>query len=149
MDAITLLREDHHRFRKMLEEGEETTERAKKTRTELLDRLEAEMKAHEQYEEKFLYEPLRDFERAKDIVLEGYEEHHVCDLILAELRQTDVSDERWAAKFSVLKENLEHHLEEEEDDMFKKARTLIEKSELEALGEQMQTRKRQLLKKAS
>jgi hypothetical protein len=149
MDAITLLREDHHRFRTMLDEGEGTTERAKKTRRELLDRLDALMKAHEQYEEKFLYEPLREYQRTKDNVLEGYEEHHVCDVIVAELRRLDVSDERWGAKFAVLKENLEHHLQEEEEEMFKKARTLLDKSELVALGEKMQAMKRQLQEKAA
>jgi hypothetical protein len=137
MDAISLLKEDHRRFKKMLEEGDETTERAVKTRRELLERLVSELKIHERMEEEIFYPALKPFEKAKEVVLEGYEEHHVADLIVAELRQTDVSDERWAAKFSVLKENLEHHIEEEEGEMFKKARTVLDKSELVALGEQM------------
>ena len=138
MDAITLLKDDHRRFKKMLEEGEETTERAVKTRKELLERLAADLKAHEKIEEEIFYPALKEYEKAKEIVLEGYEEHHVADLILAELRKTDVTDERWGAKFSVLKENLEHHIEEEEEDMFKKARAVLEKAELVELGERMQ-----------
>jgi hypothetical protein len=138
MDAISLLKDDHRRFKKMLEEGEETTERAVKTRKELLERLAADLKAHEKIEEEIFYPALKQYEKAKEIVLEGYEEHHVADLILEELRTTDVTDERWGAKFSVLKENLEHHIEEEEDDMFKKARTVLDKAELVELGERMQ-----------
>ena len=137
MDAITLLKDDHRRFKKMLEEGEETTERAVKTRKELLERLAADLKAHEKIEEEIFYPALKKYEKAKEIVLEGYEEHHVADLILEELRKTNVTDERWAAKFSVLKENLEHHIEEEEDDMFKKARAVLGKAELVELGERM------------
>ncbi len=149
MDAITLLKEDHRLFRKLLEEGDETTERAKKTRMELLDRLVTELKVHEKIEEEIFYPALREYDKTKEIVLEGYEEHHVADLIAAELKKTDVSDERWAAKWSVLKENLEHHIEEEEEDMFKKARTLLDKSELVALGERMQAVKRQVGKEAA
>ena len=149
MDAITLLKEDHRLFKKLLEQGDETTERAKKTRMELLDRLVTELKAHETIEEEIFYPALKGFERARDVVLEGYEEHHVADLIVAELRKTGVESERWAAKFAVLKENLEHHIEEEEGEMFKKARTLLDKAELVALGEKMQAMKRQIQKKAA
>jgi hypothetical protein len=149
MDAITLLKEDHRLFKKLLEEGDETTERAKKTRMELLDRLVTELKVHEKIEEEIFYPALREYDKTKEIVLEGFEEHHVADLIAAELKRTDVSDERWAAKWSVLKENLEHHIEEEEEDMFKKARTLLDKSELVALGERMQAVKRQAGKEAA
>ena len=137
MDAISLLKEDHRRFKKMLEEGDETTERAVKTRKELLRRLVADLKIHERMEEEIFYPALKPFEKTNDIVLEGYEEHHVADLIVSELEKTDVSDERWAAKFSVLKENLEHHIEEEEGEMFKKARTVLKEAELVAIGEQM------------
>jgi Hemerythrin HHE cation binding domain len=141
MDAITLLKDDHRRFRKMLEEGEETTERAVKTRKELLERLAADLKAHEKIEEEIFYPALKEYDKTKEIVLEGYEEHHVADLIVEELRKTDVADERWGAKFSVLKENLEHHIEEEEEDMFKKARAILDKAELVELGERMHAEK--------
>ena len=148
MDAIALLKEDHRLFKKLLAEGDETTERAVKTRKELLDRLVAELKAHERIEEEVLYPALKKHEKAKEIVLEGYEEHHVADLIVEELQATDPKSERWAAKFSVLKENIEHHIEEEEGEMFKKARTIFDKAELEALGERMRALKQRLRRAA-
>jgi hypothetical protein len=70
-------------------------------------------------------------------VLEGYEEHHVVDEIMGELEMTDVGDETWGAKFKVMKENIEHHIEEEEGEMFKNARQVFDRSELEELGARM------------
>jgi hypothetical protein len=137
MDALSLLKADHDKVKKMLAEGEETTERAEKTRQELFDTLKAEMMLHERIEEEIFYPALKEHPKAKDIVLEGYEEHHVVDDIMGELEATDVTDETWAAKFKVMKENIEHHIEEEEGEMFKQARQVFETDELEQLGARM------------
>ncbi len=137
MDALSLLKADHDKVKKMLAEGEETTERAEKTRTELFQTLKAEMMIHERIEEEIFYPALKSHPKAKDIVLEGYEEHHVVDEIMGELEGTDVGDETWGAKFKVMKENIEHHIEEEEGEMFKQARSVFETDELESLGARM------------
>jgi hypothetical protein len=147
MDALRLLQDDHRKMKKMLDEGEDTTERAVKTRGELLERITRELQAHERIEEEILYPALKEHAQAKEIVLEGYQEHHVADLLIRELHETDFADERWGAKFSVLKENIEHHIEEEEGEMFKKARKLLEPSELESLGERMAEVKKETLRK--
>ncbi len=138
MDAITLLKADHDKVKKMLAEGEETTERAEVTRTELFEKLKAEMLIHERIEEEIFYPALKSHPKARDIVLEGYEEHHVVDEIMGELEAIPVTDETWAAKFKVMKENIEHHIEEEEGEMFKQARQVFETDELESLGARMQ-----------
>jgi hypothetical protein len=143
-NAIELLESDHEKVKKLLERGDDTTERAVKTRTELFAEIKKEMEVHEAIEEEIFYPALKEHPKAKDIVLEGYEEHHVVDTILAELGETSVDDEKWAAKFAVMKENIEHHIEEEEDDMFAKARDVFAKDELEALGERMESRKKEL-----
>jgi hypothetical protein len=137
MDAIALLKADHDKVKKMLADGEETTERAEKTRTELFDTLKAEMMIHERIEEEIFYPALKEHPRAKEIVLEGFEEHHVVDEIMGELEATDVTDETWGAKFKVMKENIEHHIEEEEGEMFKQARAVVDADELEQLGARM------------
>ena len=137
MDAIALLKADHDKVKKMLADGEETTERAEKTRTELFDMLKAEMLIHERIEEEIFYPALKAHPKARDIVLEGYEEHHVVDEIMGELEATPVTDETWGAKFKVMKENIEHHIEEEEGEMFKQARQVFETDELEELGARM------------
>ena len=138
MDAIALLKADHDKVKKLLTDGEETTERAEKTRAELFDTLKSEMLIHERIEEEIFYPALKSHPKARDIVLEGYEEHHVVDEIMGELEATDVTDEAWGAKFKVMKENIEHHIEEEEGDMFKQARDVFDDDELEDLGRRMQ-----------
>ena len=137
MDAIALLKADHDKVKKMLAEGEDTTERAEKTRTELFDTLKSEMLIHERIEEEIFYPALKSHPKARDIVLEGYEEHHVVDEIMGELETTPVTDETWGAKFKVMKENIEHHIEEEEGEMFKQARQVFDAGELEELGGRM------------
>ena len=144
MDALTLLKEDHARIKRMLAEGDKTTERGEKTRQELYERLKETLTAHESMEEQVLYPALKAHPKAKDLTLEAYEEHHVVDEIMEELEQTPVTDETWGAKFTVAKENLEHHIDEEEGEMFTKTRQVFDKAELEELGQRMFERKAQL-----
>jgi hemerythrin-like domain-containing protein len=148
MDALSLLKQDHDEVKKIMGKLEDTTERAVKTRTELFETFRAEMQAHETVEEEIFYPALKQHAETKDITLEGYEEHHVVDLVMDELEGVSVDDETWTAKFTVLRENVEHHIEEEEGEMFPKAREVIG-DELEALGERMAARKEELLSASS
>lgn len=149
MDAIDLLTGDHAKVKKLLAEGEATTERAEKGRTELFATIKKEMTVHELIEEQIFYPALKEHPKAKEIVLEGYEEHHVVDTIMDELATTEVNDEQWAAKFTVMKENIEHHIEEEEGEMFKKARSIFSSDELDQLGMRMETMKKELMAAAA
>ena len=79
--------------------------------------------------------------KARDVVLEAFEEHHVVDLLMGELEALDVSDETWGAKATVMKENIEHHIEEEEGEMFPQARRVFDAAELDDLGRRMEARK--------
>ena len=141
MDALKLLKDDHEKMRKLLTELEATTERGVKTREELFSTIKGELTVHEIIEEEIFYPALKDHPKAKDIVLEGYEEHHVVDMVMAELEDLPVDDESWGAKASVMKENVEHHMEEEEGEMFQKARQVFDRDELEELGTRMERRK--------
>ena len=128
MDAITLLTDEHAKMRKLLTELETTTERGVKTRQELFATIKGELTLHEVIEEEIFYPELKAHPKAKDIVLEGYQEHHVVDLLMGELEELDVDDESWGAKAKVMKENVEHHMEEEEGDMFKQARRVFDRA---------------------
>jgi hemerythrin-like domain-containing protein len=141
MDAIALLEADHQKVKRLLSELESTTERGIKTRTELFATIKGELTLHEVVEEEIFYPALKSHPKAQDIVLEGYEEHHVVDLLMGELEALDVRDETWGAKAVVMKENIEHHIEEEEGEMFKQARRVFDRKELEDLGAQMEARK--------
>jgi hypothetical protein len=141
MDAISLLTADHKVVKALLNEIESTTERGIKTRSELFATLKGELMVHEAIEEEIFYPELRDHPKAKDIVLEGFQEHHVVDLLMGELEGLNVDDETWGAKALVMKENIEHHIEEEEGEMFTKARQVFSSEELRDLGERMAARK--------
>ena len=137
LDALQMLERDHRRFEDLLAQGEDTTERAVKGRAALLETITRELNEHELKEEKFLYPMLESYPEAKTIVLEGYQEHHVADVIVKELHEVAADDEQWGAKFKVLKENLEHHIQEEEGEMFRIARAVVPREELLSLGERM------------
>jgi hypothetical protein len=137
VNALTLLKDDHDKVKKMLADAEKTTERGEKTRAELFAKLKRELEVHERIEEEILYPALKRHPKTKELALEAYEEHHVVDMVFGELERTDTGDEEWGAKFKVAKENIEHHISEEETQMFKQARQIFDESELEELGERM------------
>ena len=142
-DPIALLESDHRRFEDLMKKGEETTERAVKGRTALLDTLTAALDVHELIEEKILYPALKPHAETRDIVLEGFQEHHVADVLVKELHEVAKDDEQWGAKFKVLQESLEHHIKEEEGTMFPGARKVLSAEELKELGARMRKLKAQ------
>jgi hypothetical protein len=141
MDAITLLKTDHEKVSGIFEKLEETTERAEKTREELFMKLKQELDVHAHIEETIFYPVLKKSDETRDITMEGIQEHHVVKVLLRELDAMDVTSETWTAKLKVLKENVEHHVEEEEEDMFKSARKVLSKEQLEELGALMEREK--------
>jgi hypothetical protein len=141
MDAIAMLKADHDKVKELLTELESTTERGVKRRTGLLTTIKEELTVHEVIEEEVFYPALKAHPKAKDIVLEAYEEHHVVDVLMGELSALDVSDETWGAKALVMKENIEHHIQEEEGEMFRQARRVFDAAELRELGDRMAARK--------
>jgi len=143
MNAFALLKADHEKVAGILESIEETTERAVKGRDELFAQLKSELDLHAMIEEEILYPALEEAEETRDIALEAYEEHRLVKQLLAELEAEPKDSEEWTAKFSVLKENVEHHVEEEEGEMFKKARQVLSEEEIETLGNQLQEAKQQ------
>jgi hemerythrin-like domain-containing protein len=148
MDAVQLLKEDHDKVKKLLEDVASTTERGVKTREELFTKIKRELEVHESIEEEIFYPALKEHPKAKELVLEAYEEHHVVDMVMAEIADVPFDDETWGAKCTVMKENVEHHIEEEEGEMFKQARQVFSTEELEDLGSRMQARKEALLAQA-
>jgi hypothetical protein len=144
VDALKLLKEDHDKVRRMLAELASTTERGVKTRERLFTAIKQELEVHEAIEEEIFYPALKEHAKARETVLEAYEEHHVVDTVMGELERTPFDDETWGAKAMVMKENLEHHIEEEEGEMFAQARAVFDGPTLEALGEEMASRKREL-----
>ena len=149
MNAFTLLKTDHKKVAGIFEKLEPTTERGVKTREELFAQLKNELDVHARIEEEILYPALEEANETHDIVLESYEEHGVVKQLLAELDALSKDDETWGAKLKVLQENVEHHVEEEEGELFPKARKVLSAEEIDALGERLETAKQQQPKAAA
>jgi hemerythrin superfamily protein len=149
MNAFTLLKADHKKVAGIMEKLDSTTERGVKTREELFAQLKTELDVHAHIEEKILYPALKEVDKTRDITFEGIEEHHVIKVLLAELDKLDKDEETWTAKFAVLKENVEHHVKEEETDMFPKARKALTEAEIEDLGTRLEAAKDKELKAAA
>jgi iron-sulfur cluster repair protein YtfE (RIC family) len=143
MNVFAALKVDHEKVAGMLDTIEGTTERAVKGRDELFARLKEELDLHAAIEEEIFYPALEEAEETREITLEAYEEHRLVKQLLTELEAEPKDTEEWTAKFTVLKENIEHHVEEEEGEMFKKARQALSQEEIETLGERVQQAKQQ------
>ena len=149
MNAIQLLKEDHKKVRKLLSELAETTPRGVKTRTELLEKIATELRVHTKIEEEIFYPALKAAAKNRDdetMYFEALEEHRAAgELVLPDLEKTDVASDKFSGRAKVLKELVEHHADEEEKEMFPRARKLLSAAELEALGARMAARKRELM----
>jgi hemerythrin superfamily protein len=142
MSIYELLHADHEEVAKMLAEIQSSTGRAK---TKLFNEMKTALTAHLRAEEKVFYSLLKEAKRSKEPALEGFEEHHVADMLLRELSKLSASDERWDAKFKVLKENVEHHVEEEESEIWAKAREVLSDEEAEEAAEKFTAEKEKRL----
>lgn len=148
LNAIKLLKEDHKVVRKLLSELDKASKPSR--RRELLKKIEKEIKIHTKIEEKIFYPAFKKAAKTKEdnkIFFEAHEEHHLADLVLAAAKKTVSGSDQFAAKAKVLKDLIEHHAEEEESEMFPRAKKLMSKEELLALGEQLAKEKLALKKK--
>ena len=143
MNALNLLKQDHETVAQLLEKIDQTTERGVKTREELFTRLKTELDVHSKIEETIFYPALENEEETRDITLEAFEEHRLVKQLLSELEGMAKDDEQWTARFTVLKENVEHHVEEEEGEMFPKVRKILSSGDLETLGARLEQAKKQ------
>src|SRR5215204_5339575 len=144
-----MLKTDHDRVKSMLSDIEASSEGAAESRGSMLATLKRDLEVHEVLEEEIFYPALKDHPKTKELALEAYEEHHVVDLVMAEIQGIPFDQETWGAKFTVMKENVEHHIEEEEGEMFKQAKQVFDEDELSQLGESMAKRKQELIQQAS
>jgi hemerythrin superfamily protein len=145
MDAIELLKQDHVKVKGLLREYESVKESDQRKRL-VAEQVIRELMIHETIEEQVFYPAFRKAadEEGRELVAEAKEEHHVVDLLIEELQEVDLDAEDFDAKMKVLKENVEHHIEEEEDEMFPDARKMLGAEKLDELGEIMSELKESL-----
>ncbi len=145
MDAIAMLKQDHVKVRGLFKRIEELDEDATEECDTLFDELIASLKTHETVEEEIFYPAAKEAgEEAEEIVSHSYEEHHLADHLIEQLERADEDDETCDAKLHVLKELVEHHIEEEEGELFPLVQEGLDDERLTEVGEQMQARKAEL-----
>ena len=148
MNAIDVLKSDHKKIRALLTELEATTTRAVKKRLSLLRILTTEIHTHAALEEEIFYPAFRAAGQTSDddkMFFEALEEHRAAgELVLPDLQQTDPASDQFSGRAKVLKELIEHHADEEEKEMFPRARKLLDATSLRELGAAMEQRKREL-----
>lgn len=143
-NAITMLKSDHATVKRLLRELAGTGDRAAKQRESLVEQIERELKMHAQLEEEIFYPAFKAASRgteAEDLFYEAAEEHHIVDMVLPALKAANPKSKEFKAKATVLKELVEHHIKEEESEMFAEARRLLDDDQLRELGDMMQARR--------
>ncbi len=147
MNATDLLREDHDRVKDMFDEFRDLDEGDRQEKQRLFRRIAAALEVHAEIEERIFYPAVRSIhtEDAEEITLEAFEEHKIVKTLIGQIESLPKGDPRKDAKMKVLMESVEHHIEEEEDEMFAEANDLGDEK-LDELGERMQTLKADLLR---
>ena len=137
-DAIVLLKDEHKLIKKAFRDFEKAGEKAYAAKEKAVKRIIELLTVHTYIENEVMYPRVRELlPEVEDDVLESYEEHHVADVLVMELSTMKPDDERFTAKTTVLIENVEHHIEEEEDEWFPKVREGLGRKQLQELGAAM------------
>lgn len=150
--VLQRLYQEHEKVFDIFEKLEDTTHQATKTRRDGVQQLNKLLKPHLKAEEKLLYKALKkgcEKTEQKVDVLEGYEEHKLAKKTLKRLFKTKPESSKWKARFSVLKELIEHHVQEEESELFEIASDILQQEELEKMLQPYQMKSEKVLSKIS
>lgn len=135
--VFDVLKKEHKEIKQLLQKAEKDPRQ--------FSAFTEELTTHVQAEEKTVYKPLMKEEAVHEMILEGFEEHHVVDLVVKEMQKTTTGGEEWQAKFKVMSENLEHHIEEEEKEMFPAAEKAIGKQRAVEMAGQFEKAEKELV----
>lgn len=144
MNALELLKKDHQHVSRIFEQLEMAARGRSHRREDLFNRLRDELRIHSAIEERIFYPALADIRETRESIFESIEEHKLMEQVLDELDSTSLDDELWPARLKVLKDNVEHHVEAEEAELFPKARQVLGEARLGELGQELAAEKRQL-----
>jgi hemerythrin superfamily protein len=139
MNALEVLKQDHQKVKVLFQEARQGTDRNK--RKELFDKIDTELEIHAHIEETVFYPALETHEELKDMVAEALEEHQEVKALLEELEELGPDSHEFGSKLQELIEGVEHHVEEEEGEMFPIVRELFDEGQLEQLGQELESAK--------
>jgi hemerythrin superfamily protein len=138
VNAIDLLRKQHRQVEELFEEFESTGDGAQQTRERLCREISDELAVHAEIEEKIFY-PEAKQDDTEELLRESVEEHLAVKRLVAEIMEAEADDEQLKARMKVLKEQVEHHVREEEKELFPRVRKECTPEELDDLGDRMET----------
>jgi hemerythrin superfamily protein len=139
MNALEILKQDHQKVKGLFQAATQATDQTQ--RKDLFDQIDTELEIHAHIEETVFYPALEDHEELKDMVAEALEEHQEAKKLLDELEKLGAKSHDFGSKLQQLIEAVEHHVEEEEGEMFPKIRELFVEDELEQLGQELESAK--------
>jgi hemerythrin superfamily protein len=139
MNALELLKQDHQKVKGLFQEIRKSSDRSKQK--ELFDKIDTELEIHTHIEETIFYPAIEEQEELKDMVAEALEEHHQAKELLEQLETLRADDHDFGSQLQQLMEAVEHHVEEEEGEMFPKIREVFDEDELQQLGEDLESAK--------
>lgn len=134
MNAIEILKKDHQEVMSVLQTILKTKTTAVKTREKLIKKLYSLVKLHSTIEEKLIYPTGLAQAKLEKITRESLAEHEAVDILFKKILKVEVNDENWLAKCNVIKENLEHHIDEEEKNLFPILNKLLSEEDLKDMG---------------
>lgn len=146
MDALALLTADHNRVRALFSRFQKAKDQGNNELIgALADKIAEELEVHTAIEEEVFYPSVRKLDgELSELLGESLQEHHVVKVLLDELAGVPAGGEEWTAKMSVIIENVEHHADEEEKELFPKVRRAADTEQLAALGDELDTKKGEL-----
>lgn len=144
---IQTLQKDHQEVQSILGKIQNTSEGAVKTKEDLFMQLKQELIPHMKGEEKHFYPLLMKKKEAQELGMEAMEEHHVAEVVLKELDSLSKDAKNWKAKAKVFSELVSHHIEEEEEEVFKTASELLSEDELDQVMSSFESEKEAVKKK--
>lgn len=143
MTILETLKQDHDRFKAIIKQILDTKTQAR--RVALFKEFKLELVAHSKAEEKVLYKRMLKSDEGKDMALEGTVEHEIADRVVEDLaRSRNKTTDEWSARCGVLKELLEHHIDEEENEAFPIAKNLFKRAMLEKMADEFLSEKAKL-----
>ena len=139
MNALEVLKQDHQKVKGLFQEVKQAIDQAK--RKELFNEIDTELEIHAHIEETVFYPAIEEHEEFKDMVAEALEEHQEAKTLLGELEELGADNHDFGSKLQLLIEAVEHHVQEEEGEMFPKIREVFDEDELEQLGQELKSAK--------
>lgn len=137
MNAIELLKSQHREVEALFKQIEGAGDKAHAAKKRIFSEIGAKLITHATIEEKIFYPEGKDVD--EDMTLEAYEEHALVRSLIKKISNTEPADESFMAKVTVLKEMVEHHVEEEEKEYFPECQKAFGKEKLETLGEELES----------